>query len=452
LQPRDSMGYLIGYSGGEGEEIRPILTIGALQKRMINEDEALDLTKVDPDRSIYLIENHNSEEKIYACMERIGLYNVNTPFEDESWYLIGMMTENHLLSYTNKIKKILWVSLMVSILIGIIGGYIISYRFTKPITELVKQVKENEKDDEIQLSPTGITEIDALSSAMVIANKALLESTVKMSKIIDMADFPIGAFEIRSDSEHIFVTDQFRLIFNIDNIRMSEILKNKALFLNELQSKLISLLEGEDGVYQIGLKYVRVKIIENEVSTIGVAVDVSDEITEKNRIKMERDYDPLTMIFNRKAAQVRIENIMEKTDALDIAALIMFDLDNLKQINDTYGHKWGDTYIKRAVDELAKIGGASSVLGRRSGDEFVLFLYGYDNKDAIRKIMNDFYEALGKALIIFPDGLSKPISISAGLLWLDDSSLTYDELLHKSDELLYVSKNEKKGYYQENSF
>ncbi len=452
LKSRDSMGYLMGYSAEGVEKIKPMLITGALQKRMIRSNEIFDLTKVDLNRDIYIIGNHNSEEKIYACVERMGLYNANTPFEDESWYLIGMMTEGHILSYVKKIQKILWMSLVASIVIGMIGGHIISYQFTKPITEFVKQVKSSEKNKPIRLFQTGLMEIDALSSAMENANNALLESTVKMSKIIGLTDFPIGAFEIRSDSDYIFVTDQFQTILDIDNEEMCEIIKSKVWFLNKLQSKLTSPVESENNVYKMSMKdekYVRVKIIENALSTMGVVIDVSDEVIEKNRIKMERDYDALTMIFNRKAVQLRIENVIENVRPLDVAALIMFDLDYLKKINDTYGHKWGDFYISSAAAALSKIDANSSVLGRRSGDEFVLFLFGFKNKDAIRKIMNEFYDVLSKDLITFPDGSLKPISISGGLLWIDNWSLSYDELLHKSDELLYGAKNEKKGYYIE---
>jgi len=454
LQPRDSMGYLIGYSGKGADDIQPILRVGALQKRMIRADESFDLTEVDVNRSIYLVENHNSEDKIYACVERMGLYNFNTPFEGESWYLIGVTTENNLLSYVLKIQQILWMSLFASIAIGIIGGYLISYRFTKPITQLIKQVRESDKDKAIQLNPTGLTEIDALSSAMEKANNALLESTVKMSKIIDLADFPIGAFEIRSDIDYVFTTDQLPTILEIDSDVLHEITKNKGTFMNHIQQKLTIPEKEDENVYQISMdaiKYVKVKIVENTNSTMGVVIDVTDEILEKNKIKMERDYDPLTMIFNRKAVQLRIENIIENVSPRDTAALIMFDLDYLKQINDTFGHKWGDFYINRAVSHLTKIGETSSVLGRRSGDEFVLFLFGFADRDAIRKEMKTFYEGLTKDLLAFPDNSHKPIMISGGLLWIEDWTLKYDELLHKADELLYEAKKENKGFYIESA-
>ncbi len=452
LMPRDSMGYLLGYRDGEDDKIKPILTVGALQKRMIRTDEALELTEADLPRNIYQIKNHNSTEEIYASVERIGLYNFNTPFESEEWFLIGMMTENQLLSYVRRIQRILWISFIASLVMGIIGGYVISYGFTKPIAKLAKQVRESDKNKAIQLSSTGLKEIDELSSAMETANNALLESTIRMSQIIDLTNFPIGAFEIRNTSNQVFITDQLHLILNIDFDKVRELVKDKNAFLSYIYSLMIGPEQEDQDVYRlIGSenKYIRLKIVENESGTMGVIIDVTEEIMEKNRIKKERDYDPLTMIYNRKAVQLRIEKVIQSINPTDVTALIMFDLDNLKQINDAYGHRWGDFYINKAVSHLSEIGGKSSVLGRRSGDEFILFLYGFKDKDSIRKEIKEFYEELSKDLLSFPDGSLKSITISGGMLWVEDFTLDYDELLHRADELLYDAKNQNKGYFVE---
>lgn len=454
LQSRDSMGYLLGYGEGVDGNINPILTIGALQNRMIRADEPIKLTELDLTRNIYRIENHNSAEAIFASVEKIGLYNVNTPFESEKWYLIGMMTENQLLSYVRKIQQILWISFVSSLAMGVIGGYFVSYRLTKPIAELAQQVRESDKDKAMRLSPTGLREIDALSQAMETANNALLESALKMSQIINLTSFPIGAFEIRKSSNYVFITDQLHSVLNLDLEKMTELRKDKDAFLSCIISIMINPEPEDEDVYRLTgdeTKYLRLKIVDNDSGTMGVAIDVTKEIIDKNRIKKERDYDPLTLIYNRKAAQRQIEGIMRQPIPSDVAALVMFDLDNLKYVNDNYGHKWGDLYITRAAFHLSKIGGSSSVLGRRSGDEFVLFLFGFQDKDSIRKELKYLYDGLGKDLLTFPDGSLKPVSISGGLFWIEDWTLKYDDLLHLADSVLYVAKSISKGYFVEST-
>lgn len=62
---------------------------------------------------------------------------------------------------------------------------------------------------------------------------------------------------------------------------------------------------------------------------------------ERRRIEHERDYDILTGLYNRQAFQRVCESLFAKPETLGHAALLMTDLDNLKTINDTYGHDWG---------------------------------------------------------------------------------------------------------------
>ena len=72
----------------------------------------------------------------------------------------------------------------------------------------------------------------------------------------------------------------------------------------------------------------------------------NEEVTalERRRIEHERDYDILTGLYNRQAFQRVCESLFAKPETLGHAALLMTDLDNLKTINDTYGHDWGGQY------------------------------------------------------------------------------------------------------------
>lgn len=455
LQPKDSLGYLIGYKGKNDSGIKPILMTRAIQNRVINSNENLALTPIDPGKNINLIKNDNSEENIYAVVEKINLYNVNTPFEDEQWFLVGIMPNSSLLSYVIKIKWIIFISLPLSILVGTIYAFVISNKFTRPIITLAKQVRESHKDKVISLNSTGLSEIDELSKAMEYANNALLDSTLKMSQIIDLVEVPIGAFEYKDEIENVFVTEQLMEILSIERDTMNKLINNKSLFIEHLNNILSHPEEDEESVFLLEgnqKKYVKIKTVVNHNSTLGVVIDVTNDIVEKNKIKQDRDYDPLTKLLNRKAAQSQIEAIIFSGKEIGTTAILMFDLDNLKVINDTYGHKWGDIYIKAAVKQLNKIGKENKILGRRSGDEFVLLLYGYSSKASLKSAIDEFYDNLQKELLTLPDGQKKAVTISAGLFWVTNSDLSYDELLQYSDEALYKAKRFHKGTCCESDF
>lgn len=448
LQPRDSLGYIIAYKEDKTDALIPLVTGGALQQRLIDTDKPLELELEDENKKIYRLRNHFGNEAIFASYEKLGLYALNTPFESEDWYLIGFMRSDYLLSYVNRIAQILEISIALSIGIGILGGIIISYQMSKPIIGLAKEVRDSNQMQTIKLSSTGLKELDELSFAVETANKMMLDSASRLSKIIDLVSLPIGAFEMSKNSESVFVTDQF---YDILELTESEILscREKTAF-SEMLGRIFSNPEPEEeNVFKLmGMptRWIKVMIKETESDVLGVVQDVTDEILEKNQIKQDRDLDPLTKLYNRKGFQWRAEKIIPV--ATGVNALLMFDLDFLKQINDAYGHKWGDVYIINAVENLKKTAKEGHMLlGRRSGDEFVMLLHDFKSKEEIIKAIDQFFVRLEERKTVFPDGSLKPVRISAGLLWLSDRSLSYDEMLHYADEALYDSKRYNKGSY-----
>lgn len=442
LQPQDSLGYLIAYRENEDSSLRPIIMHGALQKRMIDQDMSLDLKEVNEDMHLYELENHLGVETLYVVASQIGLYQNNTPFEEEEWYLIGIMREDYLLSYSNQIKQILWLSLITAIVLGGVGGIYISYQATKPIVKLSDQVRKNEY---LRFDKSGYEELDQLSSAIERAHEMALESASRLSKIVNMFDVPIAAYEINKRNQSYYITDNFWKILGLKDEEMTYdvfIETMDQIFIETHQNDLFQIQSVED-------KWIKHNRLEQNDAIIGAIVDMSEEVLEKKRIEYERDHDPLTKILNRKGFQWEFEKWYDhKSD--DLSALIMFDLDNLKGVNDQFGHKWGDIYITTFVDHLREIHDSKySIVGRRSGDEFLCLLYGFNDKDQVRNILEDFYVKLKSYPIDFPQKVTKAVGVSAGLIWIEDRSLEYDQLLHYADEALYEAKQSTKNTYIE---
>lgn len=450
IQPKDSLGYMITNMEASGSYIQPIVSIGALQKRAIDIKEPLRIKMFNSDLNTYILESHNMSDRLYANMSKIGLYKHNTPFEEESWYLIAFMREHDLFSYAEKIQTILWLAFIGSLVLGVIGSRLFSIWFSKPIVQLAKKVRNSDNDQKIHLDSTGLKEVDQLARAMENAKNEKIESASRLTRIIDMLEVPIGAFEIKNDNEMVFVTEKFFSIMGISE-SVWEITRSKHVFKALLDSVFSSQEADENGVYKIKdepQKWVRINVTESENTIIGVVQDVTEEMLEKLQIMRDRDLDPLTKLYNRKAFQYYFEGKYLKED-LGIAAMIMFDLDNLKILNDTYGHKWGDTYIVEAVNHMKTLGNDSNLLlGRRSGDEFVAMLYGYESKKALKDTLNNFYMNLESSPISLPNGKEGVVSMSGGLIWLEYPEWSYDELLNYADETLYEAKRLSKGCWK----
>ena len=173
------------------------------------------------------------------------------------------------------------------------------------------------------------------------------------------------------------------------------------------------------------------------------------EALERRRIEHERDYDILTGLYNRQAFHRACEELFAHPEKLGHAALVMTDLDNLKQINDTYGHDWGDQYIRQTGRCLAQSVPTGTLCARLSGDEFLLLFYGYRSRGEIRRKLEELRDALHASTSTLPNGSELHISISAGVAWYPKDSTNYNTLKKYADFAMYQVKHSEKGEMRE---
>lgn len=148
--------------------------------------------------------------------------------------------------------------------------------------------------------------------------------------------------------------------------------------------------------------------------------------------------DPLTKVYNRRMFQDEVESFMESTDKPSCGALILFDIDDFKQINDQYGHPQGDAALLRMTEVLQSTFRQRDIIGRLGGDEFLAFI-----KDVTkRQILNQRMAELSQALSL-SDGI--PIAFSAGITFVQQKNFSYDRALRQADEALYYSKQHGKA-------
>ena len=168
-------------------------------------------------------------------------------------------------------------------------------------------------------------------------------------------------------------------------------------------------------------------------------------VAERNRIEHERDYDALTGLYSRQAFFRVCGELFEKPNTLRHAALMMTDLDNLKTINDTYGHDWGDIYLRQTAHSLRQNSPGGTVVARLSGDEFLLLFYGYDTQDAIRAELDKLSAALRASCSTLPNGKTLNISISGGVAWYPEDGKDLKTLKKYADFAMYQVKQSRKG-------
>ena len=172
-------------------------------------------------------------------------------------------------------------------------------------------------------------------------------------------------------------------------------------------------------------------------------------VAERNRIEHERDYDALTGLYSRQAFFRVCGELFEKPDTLRHAALMMTDLDNLKTINDTYGHDWGDIYLRQTAHSLRQNSPGGTVVARLSGDEFLLLFYGYETQEALRADIKKLEENFAQSSAALPDGKGLCIRMSGGVAWYPEDALDLDTLKKYADFAMYEVKHSTKGEIRE---
>ena len=395
-------------------------------------------------------------KRYYMVLEQLQVYNRNAPFAGEKWYLAGAMEQSVLLAFSHRVQKVLLITIVVTLVLSVLGSLLVSARLASPINHLYREVIDaQEKKTFPRLSRTAIREVDRFAETITELNKELVTNSTKFLRIMDMASVEIGGYELRTDTGSVFVTDNFFSLLGMPEIqgtqlsvrRFEEVLKGireKNTGAHTAEGDELLTIQQPDGVRYIMLR----STIEGHAK-IGLAEDVTATVLERKRIEHERDYDILTGLYNRQAFNRVCTELFAAPERMGVAALMMMDLDNLKHINDTYGHDWGDQYIRRTGQCLRDNTPAGTVCARLSGDEFLVLFCGYRSRDAVREKIDRLTNAMQQSVALLPSGNALHISLSGGIAWYPDDGQDWETLKKYADFAMYQVKHSDKGRVEE---
>jgi diguanylate cyclase len=165
--------------------------------------------------------------------------------------------------------------------------------------------------------------------------------------------------------------------------------------------------------------------------------------TEAALMRLART-DSLTSLLNRRAFFEQLESALVQSRRSELAcAVILFDIDHFKEINDVFGHKTGDELLVAVADALRAQLRETDAIGRIGGDEFAILATNLKSAAAAMEIAEKISRAI--AAIDELNDVRVDISISVGMsvFPLDDS--TADVLVTHADMAMYKSKASKKG-------
>lgn len=172
--------------------------------------------------------------------------------------------------------------------------------------------------------------------------------------------------------------------------------------------------------------------------TVGKIKVIDEERREKDRLVEQAERDSLTGLFNVEAMRQRVMDRTEALSAGERGALIIVDVDNFKDVNDTFGHPEGDRVLVDVARILRERCSPRGVTARVGGDEFMAYLDHVEDADELRTFCEEVRRVVEDHT--FPTSDCR-VTLSVGAV-LSQSGSRFDQLYRHADEALYVAKRD----------
>jgi len=208
------------------------------------------------------------------------------------------------------------------------------------------------------------------------------------------------------------------------------------------QGETIGLLHiRNSGIHELGDDHLE------ELSKIGVSIaehvaPALSNLNLRDKLRSQAIRDPLTGLFNRRYMEETLDREIRRAARHKYSVgLIMCDIDQMKPINDRYGHDAGDVVLRQIGNLMKKIFRGEDVACRYGGDEFMVILPEASLSDVWQRAEN-LREAVKKTSYVYEGKSIGPITVSIGVAAYPDLGSTVERLIQVSDAAAYLAKHE----------
>jgi len=182
------------------------------------------------------------------------------------------------------------------------------------------------------------------------------------------------------------------------------------------------------------------------IKLVGVIIDIDQEKRSSQALLDEAARDPLTKLYNRNASRRQIEDYLASRPDGEQAALLVIDLDNFKDVNDRYGHMYGDAILVQASVEISRFFRGNDIISRIGGDEFLVFMKNIPGRTLVENRCQALIAAIQSLYHRQEKDLS-PLSCSIGTALIPEHGTSFQELFQRADRALYSAKVQNKGSF-----
>jgi diguanylate cyclase (GGDEF)-like protein/PAS domain S-box-containing protein len=245
---------------------------------------------------------------------------------------------------------------------------------------------------------------------------------------------------------------QSQLLSDVIHPKDREVIEEKEELLTESKKEYLQLeyriIKKNGDVRWVEEYTISVKNYAKEIVRLdGIITDITERKEAKEKLKEQAYYDSLTGVYNRHMGLQILEKEKQKQTANN-SAICFIDVNNLKTVNDNYGHKEGDRLIKLVTMTLEREIRDSDKVIRLGGDEFLIHF-----PNCNRELAEKIWQRITNKFKLINQKRNKPYQISAshGIVDYDtEDSRSVDKLINIADEKMYKEKQKMKEEGEEN--
>lgn len=169
--------------------------------------------------------------------------------------------------------------------------------------------------------------------------------------------------------------------------------------------------------------------------------DITAEYRKEQQVYALATRDMLTGLYNRYYCEKHINTQVQLLKASQLAAFVLIDLDDFKQVNDRYGHLIGDAYLEHVGAVLSTLNYGQNIATRMGGDEFALYFHNIESEDTVCELIERL-RYLFSVNSFRKNELSLTVKFSVGFA-IGNQQSNFVALYKAADEKLYENKSVK---------
>lgn len=283
-------------------------------------------------------------------------------------------------------------------------------------------------------------------------------------QVLDRLDYVLpmdGSFFYMSDPnaesiERLILSSLFTKIFTEEDAKLllAEVQANPNTFGTKDN---FCFVKFEYGQYQAGVMGVRLKepfgkddlvffkTVSNQLFHIVRLMKVIEDLeSARLSVKFLSEYDPLTMLYNRRTFERHVrDNIERGSKTGSMFSIVLIDIDDFKLINDVYGHQTADMVLKELSERLKRSLGGMDIPARFGGDEFAVLLPDL-SRDTARAVAERLISILSSKPVKM-ENKQISLSVSAVVLSYPQDGTSEEELITYAEYLMREAKKKGKG-------